>query len=114
MTTTAVDSRAQRTLSKRESILFTADFTQSLQPTEKITSVTSVAESTSLGLTVGSGTANTAATIDCDGRTIAVGKAVQFRVSAANAEEGDAVVSVVVATDASNTRAMNCRLKVVA
>ena len=114
MTVTAVDSRAQRVLSKRESILFTADFTLALQPTEKITSATSVVETSSLGVTVGGGAANTSEAISCDGKTIAIGKAVQFRVSAASATEGDAVVSVVVATDGSNTRAMNCRLKVVA
>lgn len=106
-------SLENRSMTKGESILYTADFTDKLQATETLSSVTSVTETTSLGLTVGSGTINTGGAITVDGETIAVNKAVQFRVSCASATPGEAIVRVKVATSDSNTRTLDCRITVV-
>lgn len=109
-TTSSVESRE---ITKGESILFTADFTDQLQASETISSVTSVSETTSASLTVGSGTANTGGAITVDGESIAINRAVQFRVSASSATAGEAVVRVKVATSDSNTRTLDCRFAVI-
>jgi hypothetical protein len=109
---TTIVSKEQREMSKGESILYTADFTDALQSSETISSVTSVTETTSNGLTVGSGAANTGGSITVDGTTIAINRAVQFRISAASATVGESVVRVKVATSDSNTRTLDCRFMV--
>jgi hypothetical protein len=110
MTTTA--SKERREMTKGESILYTADFTDALQASETLSSVTSVAETTTNTLTVGSGAINTGGAITVDGTTIAINRAVQFRVSTASATVGESVVRVKVATSDSNTRTMDCRIMV--
>ena len=111
--TTLVDSLEIHTLCRVEDLLWTADFTTPLSsPADTIASVTGCVELTSLGLTVGVGTVNLAA-IDASGRTIAIGKAVQVRISAASARSGDAVVRAWVLTASGNTWAMDCRIAVV-
>jgi len=102
-----------RELTKGESILYTADFTLQLQASETLSSVTSVAETTSAALTVGSGAINTGGAITVDATSIAINRAVQFRVSAASATVGDAVVRVKVVTSDSNTRTLDCRFTVI-
>jgi L-cysteine desulfidase len=109
MTTTA--SKENRELTKGESILWTADFTEKLQESETISSVTSCTETTSLGLTVGTGGRNSTA-ITVDGESIAQYKAVQVRISAESATAGEAIVRVKVATSDSNTRTLDCRFTV--
>lgn len=110
---TTVVSKENREITKAESILYTADFTDALQSSETISTVVSVAETTSQGLTVGSGTINSSGSITVDGVTIAINKAVQFRVSCASATVGAATVRVKVTTSDSNTRSLDCRFTVI-
>lgn len=106
-------SRENRELTKAESILFTADFTDQLQASETLSSVVSTVEITSLGLTVGSGTINSGGAITIDGETIATSKAIQFRISAASATPGEAIVRIKATTSDGNTRTLDCRFTLV-
>ena len=110
---TTIVSKEQREMSKGESILYTADFTDALQASETLSSVTSVTETTANSLTVGSGAINTGGAITVDGTTIAINRAVQFRIAAASATVGESVVRVRVATSDSNTRTLDCRIMVI-
>ena len=103
-----------------ESRLFTCDFTDLLASGETITSVSGTSGGVTLGvsgsadLTIGSGAVNTDAITDDDGNTVAIGKAVQVRISAAAGIVGTVYdVLFTCTTSASNRLQQVCKLQVV-
>lgn len=99
-------------ITQDEDALHTANFTDYMRG-DTIASVVSIDETTSLGLTLGSGTVNAAA-VEVDDRTIAIGKCVQFMIDATPATStGAAVVRVIVLTTGGDRKSLDCRLNVV-
>jgi hypothetical protein len=107
-----VVSREVLEITTAEDCLYTADFTDQLYG-DTLSSVVSVTETTSTGLTLGSGAVNSGAAVSVDGRTVAIGKCCQFMIDATTCTvTGDAVVRVIVLTAAGNRRSLDCRLNV--
>lgn len=99
-------------LTMGEDKLLTADFTNVIYG-DTLATVVSVAETTSLGLTCDSAAINTGGSIDVDGVSIAINKAVQFMCDARTAtEEGDGIVRVTATTAAGNRVTLDCRVRV--
>ena len=111
---TEVDSQEVREIAKGESILFSACFGPSLYG-DTLASVTSVAQTSgTTRLTVGAGAINTGGAVSVDGISRPINTVCQFRVTvSSDAVVGSYVVTVTVATAASNTRKLRCQLRVV-
>ena len=93
-----------------ESILYTFNFTALLSSGETLSSVTSLTEDGTSDLTIGTATVNTAA-VTVDGTTIAIGMAVQARISGGT--DGEAYrLECICTTSDSNTRELDGILKV--
>lgn len=107
-------------LAEDESRLFTCDFTNLLASGETITIATGISGgftygvTTNAGITVATPAANSGTVTRDDGETIAIGKAVQVRLTEASATIGQTYDVVFwVGTSASNRLTQVCRLKVV-
>ena len=107
-------------LAEDESRLFTCDFTNLLGSGETINAVSGTNGGVTLGVgsitgfTVGTPAVNVATITRDDGETIAVGKAVQVRLTETGATVGQTYDVVFwVATTASNRLTQVCKLKVV-
>ena len=107
------ESRDVIELTTDEDKLLTADFTNVIYG-DTLSSVVSVAETTSLGLAVGAGAINTSGSVSVDGQTIAQSKCVQFMCDCAAADAGEGVIRVVVDTTAGNRHSLDCRVRVYA
>src|SRR5579863_5310094 len=92
-----------------ESILLGVDFTKLLAAGETLTGTPWV--SGGMGLTLGGPIVNTAAFVNDDGATVAVGAGVQIRISG-GVSPTDFPLTVGCATSQGNTRAIVCTLQV--
>lgn len=108
--TESVSAVAARTKHPSESILYAIDFTALLSSGETLSGTPTVTGSPS-GLTIGTPAVNTATLVDDEGNTVAIGKAVQVRISAGTAGI-DYVLTVSCATTGSDTRVGVCKLYV--
>lgn len=93
-----------------ESVLYAIDFTELLASGETLSGTPTVAGSPS-GLTIGTPAVNTGTVVDDEGNTIAIGKAVQVRISGGTADT-DYELTVSCGTTASDTRVGVCKLYV--
>lgn len=92
-----------------ESILFGVDFTRLLAAGESLTGSPWVVGGA--GLTLGGPIVNSAAFVNDDGATVAIGAGVQLRISG-GVSPTDYVLTVGCATNQSNTRTVVCTLQV--
>lgn len=107
--TNQIKALETRRIAPTESILYPFDFTNQLADTETVSSAT-IAVSPS-GPTLGSAAVNTALVERIEDRTfIAVGKAVQARVSGCTTNT-DYSLTVTATTSLSNTRVLVCTLE---
>ena len=92
-----------------ESVLRAVNFTGILADGETLSGTPTVTVSPSGSLTVASVAVNVATYVNDHGTTVAVGKAVQFRVSTATAGT-EYTLTVTCATTSGDTRAVKCTL----
>ena len=115
-----ITARETWSLTTSESRLFTCDFTDLLAIGETINAVSGTNGGVTLGvsaaaaITVGTQAVNVSTVTDDEGDTIAVGKCVQVRLSAASGVVGTVYdITFTVATTDSNRLQEVCKLQVV-
>lgn len=121
MSTAAITADQLWSITTRESRLFTMDFADLLGSSEVVNAVSGTNGGITLGvtessglITIGTPAINSGAVTDDRGDSIAIGKAVQVRLSAASGVVGTTYsVRFVVATDGSNRIEQIARLQVV-
>lgn len=110
MTDNRILSREIRHIGIGEDKTYTADFTALLYGLT-LASVTSVTHLSGQGLTLGSGSVNSAA-VTTDSGTIAIGKGVQFSVAPSGATSGAAVVKVLAVDTSGDVHRLDCQFYV--
>ena len=108
--TESVSAIAALTKHPSESVFYAVDFTNILASGETLSGTPTVTVSPT-GPTIGAPTVNTGVLTDDEGNTVAIGKAVQVRVSAGT-DGIDYTLTVSCATTASDTRVGTCKLYV--
>ena len=108
--TESVQATSARTKHPSESIAYAIDFTSLLSTGETLTGTPTVSGSPT-GLTIGTPAVNTATIIDDEGNTVAIGKAVQVRISGGT-DSIDYSLTISCSTTASDTRVGVCKLYV--